>query len=185
MASELRAIRRLAFQGLYELDARAVESRGELEASLASTAEEASPELRAPKVERAAELAWSAYEARRASDALVGELAPEWPVHRRPAVDRAILRLAVFEMTSGRVPVKVAVNEAVELAKRFSTDRSPAFVNGVLDRIMRSLRERGEDGAEAGAVAGGDGAQSATGDVGGHAGNGAREEAAGGEGGKR
>jgi N utilization substance protein B len=55
-------------------------------------------------------------------------------------LDRNILRMAVFEMTERRedVPPKVAINEAIELAKRFSTGESGAFVNGILDRVRRS-----------------------------------------------
>ncbi len=66
-------------------------------------------------------------------------LAPEWPTYRQPVVDRNILRLAYFEIESGQTPPKVAINEAVELAREFSTQKSPAFVNGVLDKIMRNL----------------------------------------------
>ena len=57
-------------------------------------------------------------------------------------VDRNILRLAYFEMASGQTPPKVAINEAVELAREFSTQKSPAFVNGVLDKIMRETVKR-------------------------------------------
>ncbi len=75
----------------------------------------------------------------READAEFSRLAPAWPSHRLAAVDRAILRLAHFEMSSGRTPPKVAVNEAVELAKEFGTDRSPAFVNGLLDKVLRRV----------------------------------------------
>lgn len=85
---------------------------------------------------RALELAIGAYAARTAADAEVAGLAPEWPKHRLAAVDRAIFRLAHFEMTAGKAPPRVAVDEAVELAKRFSTERSPAFVNGVLAKVL-------------------------------------------------
>ena len=54
-------------------------------------------------------------------------------------VDRTVLRLAVYEMTLGRdVPPKVALNEAIEIAKRFGTQESPAFVNGILDAVGRT-----------------------------------------------
>jgi len=66
-------------------------------------------------------------------DALLSEVAEGWPVHRMSAVDRSILRLALFEMIhSEDVPPEVAVGEAVELAKGFSGDEAPAFVGGVL-----------------------------------------------------
>ena len=58
-------------------------------------------------------------------------------------MDRAILRLAYHEITTGRVPVKIAINEAVELAKQFASEESPPFVNGVLDKMHRQLRDEG------------------------------------------
>jgi len=68
-----------------------------------------------------------------ALDALLSEVSEGWPVHRMSAVDRSILRLALFEMIhSEDVPPEVAVGEAVELAKGFSGDEAPAFVGGVL-----------------------------------------------------
>ena len=69
---------------------------------------------------------------------------PTWPAPRQPAVDRAILRLAYHEMTTVGVSPKVVVNEAIELAKRYSTERSPAFVNGVLDKVLKSIQRAGE-----------------------------------------
>jgi N utilization substance protein B len=62
--------------------------------------------------------------------------APAWPIEQIPTVDRNILRLAIFEvLLDSKVPVKVAINEAVELAKTFGSDNSPKFVNGVLGSI--------------------------------------------------
>ena len=66
-------------------------------------------------------------------DALLSEVSVGWPVHRMSAVDRTILRLALYEMLFVEdVPPEVAVNEAVELAKGFSSEEAPAFVGGVL-----------------------------------------------------
>jgi len=66
-------------------------------------------------------------------DALLSEVSVGWPVHRMSAVDRTILRLALYEMRSVEdVPPEVAVSEAVELAKGFSGEEAPAFVGGVL-----------------------------------------------------
>lgn len=68
-----------------------------------------------------------------ALDGVLSEVSEGWPVHRMSAVDRSILRLALFEMIhSDDVPSEVAVGEAVELAKGFSGDEAPAFVGGVL-----------------------------------------------------
>ena len=66
-------------------------------------------------------------------DALLSEVSVGWPVHRMSAVDRTILRLALYEMLFVEdVPPDVAINEAVELAKGFSGEEAPAFVSGVL-----------------------------------------------------
>ncbi len=78
-------------------------------------------------------------------DACLEATSENWAVARMPIVDRSILRLAAFEMIyEGDVPVSVAINEAVELAKEFGgEDESPRFVNGVLGRIAKSI-EAGE-----------------------------------------
>lgn len=69
-------------------------------------------------------------------DRRIKEHAPAWPIEQLPVIDRNILRLAIFEiLIDNKVPVKVAINEAVELAKTFGADRSSKFVNGVLGSI--------------------------------------------------
>jgi len=79
--------------------------------------------------------------------------APTWPMEQMPIVDRNILRIAIFEiMYDSGVPVKVAINEAVELAKRFGAEGSPRFVNGVLGAVSaradegKLSRQEGEGG---------------------------------------
>lgn len=134
-----REIRRLAFQALFQLDARAEIESEELRAMLADVAAESAPDLSASDVAAALDLAQEAYRRRREADRAVSDLAPGWPAQRQPAVDRAILRLAFHEMTSVGLEPKVAVNEAVELAKRYSTERSPAFINGVLDKVLKRV----------------------------------------------
>ncbi|MGP1271958.1 MAG: transcription antitermination factor NusB [Phycisphaerales bacterium] len=129
-----RTIRRLAFQMLYQLDAVGGEGSEDMVRQLAG-AEELSDGDRS----RVAALALGAFAGRLAADDAVAELAPEWPVHRQPAVDRAILRLAHFEMVSGRVPAKAAIAEAVRLAREFSTAKSPAFVNAILDKLYKRM----------------------------------------------
>lgn len=87
-------------------------------------------------------LATDAWEARETSDAWIGRLAPQWPPKRQPGVDRSILRLAVWELTGNTgTPPKVAIDEAIELAKSFSTEQSPSFINGVLDAIHKEHRQ--------------------------------------------
>ncbi len=73
---------------------------------------------------------------RKKIDQHIKNFAPAWPVEEIPIVDRNILRLAIFEiLLDNSVPVKVAINEAVELAKTFGSDSSPRFVNGVLGSV--------------------------------------------------
>jgi transcription antitermination protein NusB len=75
-------------------------------------------------------------------DRVLGEHADDWSVERMAAVDRAILRLAAYEMKSRPdVPVAVAIDEAVEAAKELSTDESGRFVNGILGRIARERED--------------------------------------------
>src|SRR5438552_6377327 len=90
---------------------------------------------------RAIEVAKGAWENRQISDAWVERLAPHWPPRRQPGVDRNILRLAVWELTHTDTPAKVVIDEAIELAKSFSTEQSPAFVNGVLDAVLKEKQK--------------------------------------------
>ncbi|MEM7347860.1 MAG: transcription antitermination factor NusB [Chloroflexota bacterium] len=70
-------------------------------------------------------------------DSIVGELAPEWPIAQIAAVDRNVLRVAIYELLfDPDIPPKVAINEAVELAKMFGSESSPRFVNGVLGSLV-------------------------------------------------
>ena len=74
-------------------------------------------------------------------DAIIQPIAPEWPISQIARIDRMILRMAIYEMKelSELVPPKVAINEAVELAKAFGSDNSSKFVNGVLGTAFRTL----------------------------------------------
>ena len=74
-------------------------------------------------------------------DALISRLAPEWPMDRMPAVDRAVLRLGVYELAERPdVPTAVILDEAVALAKRYSTHEAGRFVNGVLAAAAKEVR---------------------------------------------
>lgn len=88
----------------------------------------------------ALEWAAGAWEQREISDTRVERLAPQWPPRRQPAVDRNLIRLAVWEMTNSQTPPKVILDEAIEMAKHFSTEQSGAFVNGVLDAVLKEHR---------------------------------------------
>ncbi len=73
-------------------------------------------------------------------DAVIGPIAPEWPIEQIARVDRNILRMALWELTySDDVPPKVVINEAVELAKAFGGDNSSKFINGVLGTAYRNM----------------------------------------------
>ncbi len=72
-----------------------------------------------------------------AIDRRISERSENWRLERMPAVDRNILRMAIFEMTERITPPAVVINEAIELARRFSGEESVAFINGVLDTIRR------------------------------------------------
>ena len=85
----------------------------------------------------ALEMASGAWEQREAIDQRVERVAPQWPPRRQPPVDRNLIRQAVWELTSTDTPPKVVIDEAIELAKKFSTEQSPSFVNGVLDAVLR------------------------------------------------
>ncbi len=70
-------------------------------------------------------------------DKLISDKSANWRIERMPAVDRNILRLAVYEMGELKTPAAVAIDEALDLARQFSGDESVAFINGVLDAVSR------------------------------------------------
>ncbi len=75
-------------------------------------------------------------------DVLVERLAENWRLDRLAAVDRSILRLAIYELRSATAPPKVVIDEALELAKKFSSAEAPAFLNGILDAAFKSLETK-------------------------------------------
>lgn len=73
-------------------------------------------------------------------DELILDSSQKWQVARMSQVDRAILRLSVYQLKyCGDIPPKVTINEAIELAKKYSTEAAPSFVNGVLDAVLKKL----------------------------------------------
>lgn len=85
---------------------------------------------------------------RKTIDKLIEKCAPEWPLEQVTVIDRNILRLGIYELMFGNydeVPPKVAINEAIELAKTFGSDSSPRFINGVLGTIYREMGEPMKD----------------------------------------
>ncbi len=83
-------------------------------------------------------------------DKIIEKAAPQWPINQIAMVDRAVLRLGIYELLFGNrdeVPPKVAINESIELAKTFGGNASGKFVNGVLGTIYREIGEPGKDDA--------------------------------------
>jgi N utilization substance protein B len=126
-----RKTRELAMQVLYLWDSHALR---EVEPAQQIINEgTADPGIRAS----ALEMADKTWEQRESIDKWLERLAPQWPPRRQPAVDRNLLRMAVWELTNTDTPPKVVIDEAIELAKEFSTGESAAFVNGVLDAVLK------------------------------------------------
>jgi N utilization substance protein B len=128
----------MALQTLYEVDLAAhppgeVLQRHFLETSLSGDGQRFASHLVAGVVEHGVQL-----------DELIVRYAPEWPLEQMSAIDRNILRIAIFEFwLNGDTPVKVAINEAVELSKMFGSESSARFVNGVLGSLAASHRKTG------------------------------------------
>jgi N utilization substance protein B len=77
-------------------------------------------------------------------DAQISAKSPNWSISRMAKIDLAIIRLATYELLfRPDIPKNVTINEAIEIAKKFGTEDSPAFVNGIVDEISRSLPEKG------------------------------------------
>ena len=76
-----------------------------------------------------------------AADKLAEELAENWKLERLAAIDRSILRLAIYELRSETAPVNVVIDEALELAKKFSSAEAPAFLNGILGAALKQIKK--------------------------------------------
>ena len=130
MVGVRRKARALALQTLYEIDS--TEHRAE-EVLNRLLDEERLPE---DSANFAHDLVTGVIRNKEKIDQNIQGFAPAWPIEQIPVIDRNILRLAIFEiLINNKVPVKVAINEAVELAKTFGADSSSKFVNGVLGSV--------------------------------------------------
>ncbi len=144
MSSRHRS-REVALQALYALDVARL--RGDREAGSAPSAQETYERVAAhfemPEGSRAfaKELVISVSENRGCLDEEIARHARNWRVSRMAAVDRNVLRLAAFELVYTETPIGVVLDEAVELARRFGSESSPAFVNGILDALAHAVRE--------------------------------------------
>lgn len=92
------------------------------------------------------------WQARKKIDPIIAKNAPEWPVEKLNKIDLAILRLAIFELLiEKQEPLKVIIDEAVELAKELGAESSPAFINGVLGAVVKTeikKAKKGKDGRD-------------------------------------
>jgi transcription antitermination protein NusB len=126
-----RQARAIALQALFEID-----SVGHSQEQVVQRRIE-DEELPAEGAIFATDLVHGVVEHREHLDAIIKKHAPEWPVDQLAVIDRNILRIALFELEhADDVPIKVAINEAVELAKTFGSDTAPRFVNGVLGAFL-------------------------------------------------
>lgn len=129
-----RQMRELALRVLFEIDV----GKQPLAAALARVQSDV-PEPEWPFVRALCEGTWTH---RAVIDRALSDVAKDWPVDRLASTDRTILRMAVYELYHLDTPARVVINEAVELAKRYGTDNSGRFVNGVLGAIYRGLDKR-------------------------------------------
>jgi len=127
-----RDSRRLALQVLYATD---LAPRDAPETAFERVAENF--DLHPGALAFAKQLVCGTIAAREAIDARIAAHARNWRLDRMAAVDRNLLRLAVYELLHSDTPAQIVINEAVELAHDFGGERSPAFVNGVLDAVAR------------------------------------------------
>ena len=135
MKSRTKA-RGLALQALYEIDLTDHAPESVLEARIAEQ------NLDEKLLAFARSLVVGIVPLRQELDTLIAEHAPEWPVDQISTVDRNLVRIALWEFAvSKETPVKVAINEAVELAKHFGSDSAPRFVNGVLGSLAERQNE--------------------------------------------
>jgi len=128
--------RELALQFLYQMDAQGPEHRPELDAFLDVELAGKTGTVEAKVFAR--ELVDGVLAHRQHIDTLLRKAATNWEIQRMAAVDRNALRIGCYELLyADDIPMKVAINEAIELSKRYSTEASGAFVNGILDRIRK------------------------------------------------
>lgn len=122
-----------ALKALYELDATQHELGVVLTHCLADE------QLSAEGEQFAREIVTGVWQHRAELDLLIHQHAPEWPVDQMAVVDRNVLRIAIYEFSLAHItPLKVAINEAIEIAKSYGSDSAPRFVNGVLGALAES-----------------------------------------------
>ena len=140
MTGARRKSRAVALQILYEVDSVGRKPEEVIQHALAGKA------LIEENIEFVKELVSGVIDNKKQIDANIKKFAPSWPIAQIAVIDRNILRLAIFELLfDNKTPIKVAINEAVELAKNFGSDSSPRFINGVLSSVS-NLATRQQNG---------------------------------------
>jgi transcription antitermination factor NusB len=130
--------RELALQVLYQIDLRGPATPEELEEMLRDSGK---PD---DVLDFARVLVRGTLERMEEADSWISEAAEHWDIRRMAVIDRNVLRMAVYEMLGREdIPAKVTINEAIELGKKYSTENSGGFVNGILDRIRRTIEKAG------------------------------------------
>ena len=145
MASRRRS-RQFALQALFEADLRDVSAATALNDLWSGLMDDEgmSRPPESQEVEFAQRIVHGVEANRAAIDGLIEESSSNWRLGRMPLVDRNVLRMAAYELSQAvDIPVNVAINEAIELAKLFGTADSRAFVNGIVDRMARQLGRLG------------------------------------------
>lgn len=147
MASNRHLGRIVALQSLYEYEFRlqSADASAEIDEILARNLERYQDEI--DDIQFVSELAKGVLETTADLDGKLAPLAPEWPLEQIARIDRNVLRLGLYELLyrAEQVPPKVAINEAVELAKAFGSDNSSKFINGVLGTAYRTLVQENSD----------------------------------------
>lgn len=150
MASNRHLGRIVALQSLYEYEFRV--QAGDMDVSADEVMERnlARYESMIDDKQFIADVVHGVLEKQSELDAKIQPIAPDWPIDQIARIDRGILRMGLYELLymQSLVPAKVAINEAVELAKAFGSDNSSKFVNGVLGTAFRTLIEGTTDNAE-------------------------------------
>lgn len=131
-----RQARGIALETLYEVDCVDHAPEAVLDGRLANS------RLGSAAAQFAGDLVHGVWSNREKMDELIALYAPEWPIDQMALIDRNVLRIAIFELAiDGNTPIKVAINEAVELAKLYGSDSSARFINGVLGTLAERLPE--------------------------------------------
>jgi N utilization substance protein B len=132
--------RQRAVQALFSLEIEAPSDLGPALEHFWGSLDEPTP---APARSFAADLVGGVFDCRDELDEVIQRHSENWRVERMARVDRNVLRLAAYELLYTETPARVVINEAVEVARTFGAESSPAFVNGILDKLARAAGKLG------------------------------------------